>query len=66
MFPVQRLVGLAGRTVRVLHARWQRSGIRAVLRRPTCSRSEEIAFLVSASHTPEEIDRALAIMERAA
>ena len=62
LFPVQSVAPTAaasGLDPARLHERLARSGVRAVLRRAHASTRAEVAFLITAGHTPSDIDRAV-------
>ena len=58
LFPVQPL-GFPGIDPRTVHARLERLGIQALLHRPTCGGRMRVSLVVTASHAPEAIDRAV-------
>jgi 8-amino-7-oxononanoate synthase len=65
LLPVQglRSVGIGPAD---LHERLQRSGIRALLHRPTCGGEPRVSLIVTARHTPAAIDRAVQAVAAAA
>jgi len=56
-FPVQTLAQIPGANAAALHARLSRSGVRTVLHGAE-GRRAAVAFIVTARHSPEEIERA--------
>lgn len=56
-FPVQTLGSLSGINADTLHQRLLRSGIRTVLHRARAAGKPKISFLITAGHSPNEIDR---------
>jgi 8-amino-7-oxononanoate synthase len=64
-FPVQTLGPVDGIPPATLHKRLAERGVRAVLHRPACQRATRCSFLVTAGHTPEQIDRAIGALGRA-
>jgi len=59
LFPLQSLMLDEG-CARILHRSLESMGIRAVLHRPVCRNGTTVSFIITASHTPTEIDRAVA------
>jgi 8-amino-7-oxononanoate synthase len=66
LFPVQTLAGIRGGAAVVFHARLRRSGISAVLHRRRRQSPAEVSFLLSANHTPDQIDEAVHAIGNAA
>jgi 8-amino-7-oxononanoate synthase len=64
-FPVQSLEPVAGVPAAVLHQRLLDMGVRTVLHRPACRAVTTCSLLITAEHTPEQIDRAIAALDRA-
>jgi len=64
-FPVQSLEPVVGVSPAVLHQRLLHLGVRTVLHRPACRAVTTCSFLITAEHTPEQIDRAIAALDRA-
>jgi 8-amino-7-oxononanoate synthase len=58
LFPVQTLAPIRGLDAAALYCRLLRLGVRTVLRRARSSADPWISFLITANHTPDEIDRA--------
>jgi len=66
LFPVQTLAPLNGLDAAALYRRLLRLGVRTVLRRAGGSAEVRISFLITARHTPDEIDRAVDALSEAA
>jgi 7-keto-8-aminopelargonate synthetase-like enzyme len=64
-FPVQALERIDGISPVMLYRRLLDLRVRAVLHRPACRPVPTCTFLITASHTPEQIDRALAALSHA-
>jgi 8-amino-7-oxononanoate synthase len=64
-FPVQALEPIEGVPAAVLCRRLLEQRVRAVLHRPPCRRVATCSFLITAVHTPEQIDRVLAALYHA-
>lgn len=64
-FPVQALGPIEGVPAAVLYSRLLDLGVRAVLHRPACRSVATCSFLITAVHTPEQIDRVLAALYHA-
>jgi 8-amino-7-oxononanoate synthase len=64
-FPVQTLEPVAGVPPAIVHDRLIAMGVRAVLHRPACQPAARCSFLITAEHTPEQIDRAIGALGRA-
>jgi 8-amino-7-oxononanoate synthase len=62
--PVQLLDGIAGVSPLALCRELARSGVRAVPLRPSCGEAR-LAFIITAAHDDDELDRAAALLERA-
>lgn len=61
-FPVQALEPIEGVPAALLYRRLLDLRVRAVLHRPACRPVAACSFLISAVHTPEQIDRLLAAL----
>lgn len=59
LFPVQTLVAPAGLDAELLHERLQEMGTRTVLHRPRADRGARLSFIITAAHTPADIDAAI-------
>jgi 8-amino-7-oxononanoate synthase len=57
LFPTQS-ISSASLDVRTVHGRLRAAGIRAVLHRARCSSEAALTFVITAMHSPEELDRA--------
>jgi 8-amino-7-oxononanoate synthase len=66
MFPVQTLALRPDLDAGVLHDRLARAGVRTVLRDAQSGHSRQISFLITALHRPQDIDRAVDKLARAA
>jgi 8-amino-7-oxononanoate synthase len=64
-FPVQRLLPVPGLSAATLHERLERGGVRTVLQRPRCGGDSSVSFILTASHTADEIDQAVDALARA-
>jgi len=64
-FPVQALEPIEGVPPAMLHRRLLDLQVRAVLHRPACRPVPTCTFLITASHTPGQIDRVLAALGHA-
>ncbi len=64
-FPVQALEPIEGVPPAMLHRRLLDLRVRAVLHRPACRPVPTCTFLITASHTPGQVDRLLAALDRA-
>jgi 8-amino-7-oxononanoate synthase len=62
IFPVQTLAPASGADARRLHQRLFNRGVRTVLRRALDMDGARLSFVVTARHTPESIDRAIAAL----
>lgn len=60
LFPVQSLRLASNIDVMALHWRLQRIGVNAVLHRPACVPRAMLSFIITAHHTPDGIDHAVA------
>ena len=60
LFPVQSLRLASNIDVMALHWRLQRIGVNAVLHRPACIPRAMLSFIITAHHTPDAIDHAVA------
>jgi 8-amino-7-oxononanoate synthase len=58
--PVQTLQPMPGVAATDLHARLSADGVRTVLHRPSCGSGNRVTFLLSAAHSLQDIDMALA------
>ena len=65
IFPVQTLAPISAAVTGRLHQRLLRQGVRAVLRRSLDGRSDRLSFVITARHTPESIDTAIAALMEA-
>jgi 8-amino-7-oxononanoate synthase len=59
LFPVQTLVAPAGLDAETLHERLQEMGTRTVLHRPRADQGARLSFMLTAAHTPADIDAAV-------
>jgi 8-amino-7-oxononanoate synthase len=59
LFPVQTLVAPAGLDAETLHERLQEMGTRTVLHRPRADQGARLSFIITAAHTPADIDTAV-------
>jgi 8-amino-7-oxononanoate synthase len=59
LFPVQTLGAIRGESAVALHGHLLRRGVRAVLHRARGSSQTRLSFLISAGHSPEQIDEAV-------
>jgi 8-amino-7-oxononanoate synthase len=59
LFPVQTLEAPAGLDAETLHGRLQEMGTRTVLHRPRADQGARLSFIITASHTPADIDAAV-------
>ena len=69
LFPVQTLVAPAALDAETLHERLQKMGTRTVLHRPRADQGARLSFILTAAHTPADIDEAvgaLALLTRPA
>jgi 8-amino-7-oxononanoate synthase len=66
LFPVQTLTPIPKLNAPLLSARLLRLGVRTVLRRGHNGHTPRISFLITARHTPQDIDRAVALLAEAA
>jgi 8-amino-7-oxononanoate synthase len=57
LFPAQSVTA-TGLDVRAVHRRLRAAGIRAVIHRARCSGEAALTFVITARHTPQELDRA--------
>lgn len=64
-FPVQTLRTVRGAAAVALHGRLLERGVRAVLHRGKGANGARISFLLSASHAPREIERAVRVLAAA-
>lgn len=64
-FPVQTLGAVPGIPPVRLYQRLAEAGVRTVLHRPACDPVPRCSLLVTAAHTPGQIDRAIAAIEAA-
>jgi 8-amino-7-oxononanoate synthase len=64
--PVQTLRMVSWLSPTRLHAHLAADGIRTVLHQPLCSPRERVTFLLTARHTPTQVDAALASLAAAA
>ena len=64
-FPVQSLEPVAGVPPAILHQRLLHMGVRTVLHRPACRAVTTCSLLITAEHTPQQIDCAIAALDRA-
>lgn len=64
-FPVQSLESVPGVPPALLHRRLLEEGIQPVLHRPPCHPVATCSFLVTADHTPEQIDHLVAALGEA-
>ncbi|HSX81127.1 MAG TPA: aminotransferase class I/II-fold pyridoxal phosphate-dependent enzyme [Candidatus Saccharimonadia bacterium] len=62
LFPVQTLQPIAAIDAARLHSVLQGAGVETVLHRPRHGLAARISFLLTASHRPEDIDRAVALL----
>jgi 8-amino-7-oxononanoate synthase len=65
LFPVQVLAPAPGPPAPAIHARLRAAGVRALLVRRRAGRPPRLAFLLTAAHAPEDVDRALDALRRA-
>ncbi len=65
LFPVQTLILPNDFDFPALHSRLLQLGVHTVLHRSRNGNSPRISFIITARHTPREIDRAADILERA-
>ena len=66
LFPVQTLTSIPKLDAPLLHERLLRLGVRTVLRRGHNGHTPCISFLITARHTLQDIDRAVALLAKAA
>ena len=59
LFPVQSLGQIPGLDTRLLHSRLSRLGVRTALHQSRCRSRPQVSFLITAAHTPAEVDHAL-------
>ena len=57
LFPVQQLSRIAGRRASAVHRKLSDLGVRGVLRRSACAATSEVVLVITAAHSPQEIDR---------
>ena len=62
LFPVQTLQPIAAIDTARLHSVLQGAGVETVLHRRRNGLAARISFLLTASHRPEDIDRAVALL----
>lgn len=62
LFPVQTLAPVPGLDAVILHRRLLRSGIRTVLHRSRNGSQARISFLITARHSPEDIDHVVDVL----
>ncbi len=62
LFPVQTLAPVRGLDVERVHDRLSTAGVRAVLHRDRLGRGARLSFLLTASHTIDELDCAVAAL----
>ncbi len=65
LFPVQTLRPVAAIDASELHALLQESGVRTVLHRARNERDASLSVLITALHTPSEIDQCVVALEQA-
>jgi 8-amino-7-oxononanoate synthase len=64
-FPVQTLIPLSGTDAAATHERLLRSGIRTVAHHARNGQRSRVSLLITARHTPADIDRAVAAIDDA-
>jgi 8-amino-7-oxononanoate synthase len=64
LFPVQMLAPVAGADAATIHERLLRSGVRAVLHYSRHDSRPRLSFLITARHTPAQLDRAAEQLSR--
>jgi len=62
LFPIQTLLTGSKTNTRELHERLARNGVRTVLRYENGTSDLRISFVITARHTPQEIDRAVGVL----
>lgn len=62
LFPVQTLRGVPGADCMALHEGLLRLGVKAVLHRPRAGTGALLSFLVSALHSPRELETAVSVL----
>lgn len=62
MFPAQNLSSIPGLDVHEVHERMLKSNVRTVLKRSHLGTEAQLAFLITADHSPAQIDEAATIL----
>jgi 8-amino-7-oxononanoate synthase len=65
-FPVQHVDCPPGLTATALHARLAAAGIGTVVTRARCRRQPRVTFIITARHTPAQIEHAVDVLHRVA